>query len=471
MGGETSVPVETRTIQQAYVYALDATPRQCRAFASHCGGARFAYNWGLAQTTAALDARQAQKDAGVEPDVKVPSHFDLCKMWTAHKDDPEAGLHWVGENFVGTYQAALRDASVAWKNFFSSRSGKRAGRRMGRPRFKSKHRSRKAFQVHGSTLQVVDAHHVKFPKIGVVKTHESTRKLLRRYAKGTARLVRATISQHSNGRWYASLTVELEREIRTGPSARQRAGGAIGIDIGVRDVVTLSTGAAYEAPRMLQRSLDRLAQAQKALARKEKGSGKRRRTLARVGKIHHHIAEQRNRFTHRLSSSLIHNAASIAVEGWNVTDTAQRGDPDVPKHIRRRRNRALYDAGLGQLRWQLESKSKWYGSVVTVTDPHLETGRTCSVCGTVRDKPLPLDDEEFRGQCGHVVADRRMNTAFVLEKIARKAMNGAPTSEEPLNARREDVRPATPRRDGQPSVKREARTRRQRRAQPGTPDP
>src|SRR5690606_33152623 len=106
---------------------------------------RFAYNWGLAKTAEAIDAYQAEKNAGAEkPTTRIPSHFDLCKAWTAHKNDPSNELGWVGENFVGTYQAALRDAAVAWKNFFSSRSGKRAGRRMGRPRFKSKHRSRRS---------------------------------------------------------------------------------------------------------------------------------------------------------------------------------------------------------------------------------------------------------------------------------------------------------------------------------------
>src|SRR5690554_3383935 len=121
------MPVENRLIQQAFVFALDATPRQQRAFASHAGGARFAYNWGIQKIAEALDAREAEKAAGQTPATKIPGHFDLCRMWTEWKNTAQwvdretgevtAGVPWVSRNFVGTYQAALRDAAAAWKRF------------------------------------------------------------------------------------------------------------------------------------------------------------------------------------------------------------------------------------------------------------------------------------------------------------------------------------------------------------------
>ena len=137
------------TVQQAYRFALDPTPRQQRMLASHAGGARFAYNWGNARIIEALDARESEKAEIGEAKTRVPSHFDLCKEWTAwkdaHLDDPEppegerrTSTAWVSENFVGSYQAALRDAAKAWGDFFKSRSGKRAGRPLGRPRFKKR---------------------------------------------------------------------------------------------------------------------------------------------------------------------------------------------------------------------------------------------------------------------------------------------------------------------------------------------
>src|SRR5690606_17384722 len=171
------MPVENRLIQQAFVFALDATPRQQRAVASHAGGARVADNWGIQKIAEALDAREAEKAAGQTPATKIPGHFHLCRVRTERKTTAQgvdrepgaatAGVPCVSRNFVGTSQAALRDSAVAWKRFFDSRSGKLAGRRVGRPRFKKKGRSRESFQVHGAQLRVVDAHHVQLPKIGV----------------------------------------------------------------------------------------------------------------------------------------------------------------------------------------------------------------------------------------------------------------------------------------------------------------
>lgn len=510
------MPVEQRLVQQAYVFALDATPRQQRAFASHAGGARFAYNWGLQRIAEALDARQAEKTAGLKPTTRVPGHFDLCKAWTQWKDTTEwtdrdtgevtVGVPWVARNFVGTYQAALRDAAAAWKRFFDSRAGRLAGRRVGRPRFKKKGRSRASFQVHGAQLQVVDAHHVKLPKVGVVKTHESTRKLLRRIRKGdttcptckatgqvpgkdtpkkcpackgsgrvpVARLVRGTVSQGSDGRWSIALTVEVVREIRTGPSDRQRAGGTIGVDLGVRSLVVTSAGEQFEHPRHLEAALDRLAAAQRALARCQPGSRRRAKAAARVARLHARVANLRRDATHKLTSRLVHSHERIGVEGWDVQQTAQRGSADVPKRVRRDRNRVLADANLGELRWQLQSKAAWYGCQVQVADRHAATGRTCSACGQVRAKPVPPFEEQFTcpacGWCG----DRRWNTARVLAAVARgehRQHNDASSGGESVNARGGDVRPAALRRGGRSSLKREARARPPGRGETSIPGP
>jgi putative transposase len=466
------MPIEVQDVQQAYVFALDATPRQERQFASHVGGARYSYNWGLARIAEALDAYKAEKDAGVEtPTTQIPNHFGLCKAWTAFKNDPANEVEWVGQNFVGTYQAALRDVAVAWKNFFKSRAGKRAGRRMGRPRFKSKHRSRRAFQVHGDTLQVVDSAHIKLPKIGVIKTHESTRKVLRRVIQGKARLVRGTVSQGSSGRWQISLTVEVKREIRTGPSARQRAGGAIGIDLGVRDIATTSDGTRWTNPRHLERAQRQLRTLNKALARTQKDSKRRSRARKRLGRAHARVANLRLDATHKMTSALIHAYAVIGVEGWDAQQVAQHGSKDVPKKLRRQRNRGLTDANVGNARWQLQSKAAWYGATVVVTAAQEPTGRTCSVCGQVRTKPVPIADELFHcPACDHKL-DRRINTARVLAAVAQHE-TGAPSSGEPQNARGGNVRRGAPSaRRALPGEAGSPRAVRKHGGQSGTPGP
>lgn len=507
------MPVETRLVQQAYKFALDPTPRQARAFASHAGAARFAYNWGVARIAEALDAYRAEKDSGVDrPTTKIPGHFDLCKAWTAWKDATEwtdrrtgevtAGVPWVADHFVGTYQAALRDSAAAWKRFFDAR--KNGTRRVGRPRFKKKGRAKDSFQVHGGTLRVVDAKHIKLPKIGVVKTHESTRKLGRRLRKGdvpclacatvakaskepaadkpgkcstckdtravpAARIVRGTVSRDSSGRWYIALTVELVREIRTGPSRRQRQGGTVGIDFGVRDIATLSNGEILSNPRYLESGLRRLKTAQQALSRTQSGSSRRKKARDRVGRLHARVRNLRADSIHKATTGIVHQHAVIAVEGWNVQETAQRGSAETPERVRRDRNRALADTGIGAARWQLQSKSAWYGATVVVADRHAPTGRQCSACGTVKAKPVPPAQDEYRCAVCGLSMDRRMNTARVLAGSAAGPQNDAPSGGESVNARGGDVILPAPRRGESSPVKREARARPPGRGETGTP--
>jgi putative transposase len=477
--GVWELPVEVQEIQQAYKFALAPTPRQERMFLSHAGAARFAYNWGITQVAEALDTYQALRAVGIEdPDVGMPDHFKLCKAWTAHKnavahDAQQAGtanpLGWVGENFSGTYQAALRDAAGAWKGFFDSRAGRRGGRKVGRPRYKSRHRSSPSFQVHGTTLQVVDTRHVKLPKIGVVRTGEKTRKLLRRVLNGTATLTRGTVTRDSAGRWHIAITVKVQREVRTGPSLRQRTGGAIGVDIGVRNVATLSNGNTIVNPRHLEADLRKLRLAQQALSRCIPGSARRQRARARVAKIHNRVANLRRDALSKAASGLVHNYEKIALEGWDIQRTLQHGSKGLPKHTRTQRNRALASVGLGEFRWMIESRASWYGATAMVADRHQETGRTCSACGMARTKPVPPAEEQFHClSCGYT-ADRRLNTARALAVWARSA--DAPSSGESQNGRGGDVRPAASRRGGRSPTKRQASTSGEPEDQTGTPGP
>jgi putative transposase len=503
---------ERKMIQQAFKFALDPTPAQRRRFTSHAGAARYAYNWGITVIAEARKEWAAEKAAGVDkPTTEIPNHFGLCKRWTAYKDDPASGLHWVAENYSGTYQAALRDAAAAWKAHTDSRNGRRKGRTVGRPRYKSRHHSSPAFQVHGTGLQVADQRHIKLPKIGLVRTHEKTKKLQRLLRRGTAacvacggygrqfiaasdgsievtscgsckgagtvthtRIVRGTVSCTPAGRWFISLTVETLREHRIHrdgtpkPSARQRRGGTVGIDWGVRDIATLSTGEVFANPRYLAAALHKLRRAQQDLARKADGSKKRGKARLRVAKLHGRVAALREDALEKWTTHLVHGHATIAVEGWDVRDAMHRGSTDIPRKARRTRNRALADTGIGMARWMIEHKAAWYGARVVITGHHEPTGRTCSACGQVRDKPVPPADETFScPSCGHT-SDRRINTARVL---ARTARNDAQSSGESKNARGGDVRPGAPRRDGRSPAKREARPRSDGRGKTGTPDP
>jgi putative transposase len=146
-------------VHQAYQYTLDPTPRQQRALWSHCGAARRTYNWGLDL----VKERLAQRATG--HDVEVPWTLPaLRREWNRAKHQVAP---WWAENSKEAYSSGLDALARALKNWSDSKHGKRAGSRVGFPRFKAKHRTRPACRFTTGGIRVEpDRHHVTLPKPG-----------------------------------------------------------------------------------------------------------------------------------------------------------------------------------------------------------------------------------------------------------------------------------------------------------------
>ncbi|MGZ8815314.1 MAG: helix-turn-helix domain-containing protein, partial [Mycobacterium sp.] len=193
---------------QAYQFALDPTPIQVRALDSHAGAARFAYNTMLAVVKANLDQRSAERSYGIDEGHLTPalgwSFPSLRKDWNRRKNTVAIrgdGTQWWPENSKEVYANSCRNLSEALSNWDASRTGTRGGPRMGVPRFKSKHVAAKKFSFTTGAIRVEpDRKYVTLPRLGTIKTHESTRKLARRVEAGTARVIRVTV-RFQRGRW------------------------------------------------------------------------------------------------------------------------------------------------------------------------------------------------------------------------------------------------------------------------------
>jgi putative transposase len=171
-----------------------------------------------------VTTRLAQRAAG--QDVQVPWTLpELRREWNKAKHQVAP---WWQENSKEAYNSGLDALARALKNWSDSRSGRRKGRPVGFPRRKKKRRARVACRFTTGQIKVLpDRKHVQLPRIGVVRTHESTRKLARRLEQGTARILAATISRRAD-RWYVSFTVEVQRAILSGDHKPR----AVGVDVG-----------------------------------------------------------------------------------------------------------------------------------------------------------------------------------------------------------------------------------------------
>ena len=433
---------------QAYRFELDPNNRVGGALASHAGAARFAFNWGLAEVESRLQARRvltvvairqgasvAEAEAwAAEEGGAIPWTLPaLRREWNRVKGEVAP---WWRENSKEAYSSGLDALARALKNYFDSRRGGRRGRRMGWPKPKCRHGGRWSFRVTTGRFGVVDARHVRLPRIGVIRTKEATTSLLGRLEAGTARVLSATVSERT-GRWWVSLTCEVERAEPT-PAEPQ---SVVGVDVGVKYLAVLSTGRMIPNPKPLSKYQRRMARFQRQCARRRRpAKGRRpskrwRRSQAALTRTHRKVVHARVDRLHKLTTGLAARHGTIIVEDLNVagmTGTAKgsgrwRGKAGL--------NRAILDAAPGELRRQLAYKCAWYGSRLVVADRWYPSSKTCSGCKTVKAK-LSLAQRTFSCERCGLVIDRDVNAAINLASLVETigTASGAGTGRNPVPA-------------------------------------
>jgi putative transposase len=455
-------------IRQAYRFALDPTALQEGLLASFAGASRFWFNQGLALVKRRLDARARGEE------VRVPwSYKALCSEFRGDAVKDELAP-WRAQVPVGSYQAGLEALGKALEHFSEDR---KRGRRVGFPRFRAKGRCRES--VIFQRPRVASARQVELDRrLGPVRTKERMSKLIRLLERDQhARIMRATVSR-SGSNWYVSFTVERspkQRRVR-------RPDAVVGVDVGLRQLATLSTCEAFENPRPLQNALRKLRRLQRQLDRQRRdnnpgnylpdgrvrrGAGvwakskRMLRTEARLRRLHERVGNLRREQAHRLTTYLTREFGVIGVEALAVKNLMAN----------RRLARHIADVGWGMILAQLKYKTYWSdGSILVAADRFFPSSKTCSDCGAVRAK-LTLSERIFTCQACGLAIDRDLNAAVNLARMAQRHAQAegrekcyvARTGRETQNARRGQVRPSTPS-WAQPA---EARRPAARRANPG----
>jgi putative transposase len=338
---------------QAFKYELMPTgeqPRQMRRFAGSC---RFVFNRALA-------LQKARYESGE----KKLGYAGLCKELTGWRSD--ADTDWLKDSPIHPLQQALKDLERAYTHFFAKRAQF--------PRFKKK--------GLGDSFRYPDPKQIKLdqgnsriflPKLGWLRYRKS------REVVGTVKNV--TVSA-SGGKWFIS--VQTEREVET---PRHPSTSIVGVDAGVANFATLSTGEIIAPVNALAKRQRQLARAQRALSRKQKFSRNWIKAKARVQSIHTRIGNTRRDHLHKLTTALSKNHAAVVIEDLQVRNMARSAAGTVEQPGRNVRakaglNRSILDQGWFEFRRQLEYKQAWRGGMVLAVPPQ-NTSRTCAACGHV----------------------------------------------------------------------------------------
>jgi putative transposase len=421
-------------VVQAYRYALDPTPQQARAVASHAGACRFAHNHMLALVKAVIGQRAAERSYGIADDELTPalgwSLPALRKAWNQRKD---SYAPWWAENSKEAYNAGLDALACGLSNWRRSGTGERAGKAAGFPRFKTS-RSRRSVRFSTGAIRVeAGRHHVTLPRLGTIRVHESTRKLARRLEAGTARVLSATVTQDSAGRWFCSFQALVQSKARPAHAPRSRH-RVVGVDVGVKDLLVAAAPDGTEvarvpAPKSLAAAQARLRALQRKAARQhgpyDPATRTRRQpskrwatTQARIGRVHARATNVRRDVLHKATTALAHQHQVVVAETLNAAGMRSAGGAR-----KRGLNRALADAALAQIRRMLVYKTRWYGSQLVQAGRYYPSSRKCSACA--RRKPsLTLAERSYACQHCGLRIDRDLNAAINLARLGETRLPG-----------------------------------------------
>ncbi len=411
-------------VNQAYRFALDPNAGQLDAMASHAGASRKAFNWALALVKAQMGQRAAEKTYGMTGDQLTPSVGwtlpSLRKAWNEAKGEVAP---WWAENSKEAYAAGIRNLVRGLDAWRDSKSGKRKGPKVRFPRFKSKRVANRSVTFTTGAIRIeADRKHVTLPRLGTIKLHESARKLARRLDSGTARILSATVKL-DGGRWYVSFSCEVDRQI----SAHDRPDTVVGVDVGIKHLAVLSTGAVIDNPRHLAGAAKRLRRLSRRASRRV---GPDRRTRqdpskrwvkanADRSRAHARVASLRRDGLHKLTSTLAAEYATVVVEDLNVAGMVRN----------RKLAKAISDCGFATIRTMLGYKTTWNGGRLKTADRWFPSSKTCSGCGVAKAK-LPLRVRTFECDACGMVLDRDLNAArnlaLLVERVAGTGVAGDP---------------------------------------------
>lgn len=253
-------------------------------------------------------------------------------------------------------QTTIHRLDDAFAHFFDRIEMRKKGMKIkaGYPRYKSERTFRSIiYPQNGYALNDRILHVSKIGDIPII---------MHRPIEGQIKTL--TIKRDKVGDWFAIFAVALPDVPLKEPTS------AIGIDVGLEKLATLSTGEIVEPPKFLRKSEHKLKKYQRRVSRKVKGSNNRKKAIRRLAKVHRQIERQRDDFLHKVSHDLVKKADLIVFENLNINNMVKN------RHLAK----SILDASWGKLMRMTAYKESQSGGAVVYVDPY-GTSQICSRCG------------------------------------------------------------------------------------------
>ena len=296
-----------------------------------------------------------------------------------------------------TIRTALFNLEDSYKKFFSKQAGY--------PKFKSKFgkNSYNTSAVYGTyknnnycNIEIdLENRTIKLPKLKKIKIrgYRNTKFI-------NGRIINATVSREPNGKYYVSVLFEMSDGVK-----RVIPTSIVGIDLGVKNLLTLSDGVVYENNKYILKYEKRIKRIQKALSRKVKGSENYKRCKQKLAKLHSKLANARKYYIHKITKNITDEYDIIACEKLHTKEMIINGKKsNLSKNIN--------DASFNEILRQLEYKSKFKGKQFYQIYDYYPSSQTCSRCDNQDKKYKNLNERKYECTKCHLKIDRDLNASI-----------------------------------------------------------
>ncbi len=354
-------------MEKAYRYRFYPTTEQESLLRQTIGCVRLVFNRALAERTEAWYQRQER--------VGYPETSTMLTQWKKHED-----LQFLNDVSCVPLQQGLRHLQTAFANFFAGRT---------------KYANFKKKRNGGSAEFTKSAFRWKDGQVYLAKCSQPLLIRWSRQLPKDCEPTTITVKLDPSERWFISLRINDPTNQTMEP-----IDSAVGLDVGISSLVTLSTGEKIANPKAFSKHYQKLRRVQKSLSRKQKGSRNRDKARLKVARIQAKITDSRKDHLHKLTTRLVRENQTIVVEDLAVKNMIKN----------RKLARAISDAAWGEFVRQMEYKAKWYGRDLVKIDRWFPSSKRCGNCGHIVEK-LPLNVREWDCPNCRTHHDRDINAA------------------------------------------------------------
>lgn len=374
---------------ETYKFRLYPTDEQKVLLEKHFGSVRFVYNW-------ALNRCQEM----YKTDKKFPGWMGLVGSSEFRKlkeDNP-----WLYEINSQSIVNSIAHLGRAFDEFFKNKGGY--------PKFKSKFENRQSFEVPSGLKIDFRKRKIQIPKFLNKKGVDNRIKfvLSKKVIKG--KYGTSTISRNSANEYYISFIVHTSESYPQFNKTISES-NSLGIDFGLKHFLTFSDGTKVDSPEFFKKGLEKLSKVQRKFSRKKKGSKNREKQRIKLAKAHLHIANQREDFLHKLTTSLVKESQFdvFCLEDLNL------------KGMQKLWGRKVSDLSYYTFQSMLQYKAMKHGKKVAKIGRFEPSSQICSHCG--HRQKMPLSERTYQCQRCGMKLDRDVNASINIRDFAiRKSL-------------------------------------------------